>query len=340
MPVGRATIPEDLPVVNGFNETGFCLGISRYPGMLLQEGKFRTDEKVLVKCDFGTSPKCKGTYLKVYKNVVKGRGNNDGRDRCIYCFNSSCKAGKDSHHYKYEKDETYFDVINSDVKAYLLGWLAGDGHLKKDGLYLSIHSKDREILELFRRELNSNAPVRYREYDHTVNWGVNSVKLVTAVCKQLDVSVGKKSHKISLPRLSRSLTWAYLRGLFDSDGSVCSVFSKKTSPSCNISSMSKQLKTQIYELSTEEGIKSCVTRTMVHFWGQGALDFMSKLYEGAEYFLHRKQDMYVKWSSWKPYRGTIAKPRKVRSYYPPPSPEHRAKISEANRRRKGIRYKK
>jgi hypothetical protein len=62
---------------------------------------------------------------------------------------------------KYAGDETYFDQIDTRMKAYFLGFIAADGcivdnsnTLHKDTLAINIHERDTCILEKFRQELN------------------------------------------------------------------------------------------------------------------------------------------------------------------------------------------
>lgn len=125
-----------------------------------KNGKFfTTDEKVLISCDFKLNDNCKFQYYKVYKNILLCKSNNNGKDICINCFNTKSKTGKNNWNYKYNKNENYFKEINTELKAYLLGFIAGDGCIKNDGLYLENHIDDIEILQLFKTSLGSDAPI-------------------------------------------------------------------------------------------------------------------------------------------------------------------------------------
>jgi hypothetical protein len=62
---------------------------------------------------------------------------------------------------KYAGDKTYFDQIDTRMKAYFLGFIAADGCIVDnsntsctDTLAINIHKKDACILEKFRQELN------------------------------------------------------------------------------------------------------------------------------------------------------------------------------------------
>lgn len=278
--------------------------------MILSKIPTNKNKKVLIECDFKISSKCKGIYEKVYKNVLNTRGFTNGKDRCIFCFNSLTKCGENNQNFKYKKIENYFENIDSEIKAYLLGWVAGDGGIKKTGLYLSVHKKDKEITDLFCNEISPDFKPFFREYDNTLNIKINSIQIVKDLCKQLNVSPGKKSHKITLPNLEEKLLIHFIRGLFDSDGSVVSVGKKKTRPECNYSSMSEKIKEQIYNFCIEKNINCKISKTMVHWWGIHANNFMDLIYKNANYYLKRKYDLYREWATWIPHIGTQNFPNK------------------------------
>jgi hypothetical protein len=176
-------------------------------------------------------------------------------------------------------------------------------------LQLSIHQKDIEIINLFIKEISPQTKSKYREYDKTETIVINSMKLVKDLCKQLKLKgPGKKSDDIVLPDLSDELMWSFLRGLFDSDGSVANPMGKRTDPSCCIASMSIPIKEQIQKYCEKYEIKSYVSRTKIDFSGYNALKFMKHIYENTEYFLKRKYDFHKSWSSWEPFKGTTERP--------------------------------
>jgi hypothetical protein len=68
----------------------------------------------------------------------------------------------------------------------------GDGHIRKDGLQISVHKQDIEISNLFKDSISPNCKQFFRDYDNTVNIIINSVKLVHSLCKALNVNIDKK----------------------------------------------------------------------------------------------------------------------------------------------------
>jgi hypothetical protein len=315
--------------------------------IIIEKEKYRQEEKILIECDFKSSLKCKGQYLKVYKNIIKCRLNNDGKDRCCYCFNTLTKTGSDNYNFKFVKNEKFFENIDTELKAYLLGFIAGDGCIKKDGLFLENHIDDIEILELFKQNISPQSEF-HKHSDpergkNTICLKIHSVKIVNDLLKHLKLeSYGKKSDKIQFPDLSKKLLWHFIRGLFDSDGSIISPLAKSTYPRSNICSTSLKMQKDIIDLCINNNIKCGLssTNSSVYFMGNNCLLFLGKIYDEASFFLKRKMDLYKIWKTWVSGKGTIVKPRKIRTDYKPITEEHKEKIREANRKRKGCKYTK
>ena len=62
----------------------------------------------------------------------------------------------------YKINENFFDDINTEEKAYFLGFLYGDGYNneKKRTVVITLKSEDREILEIFTKILQPNKPLK------------------------------------------------------------------------------------------------------------------------------------------------------------------------------------
>lgn len=68
---------------------------------------------------------------------------------------------------RYSLDETYFDVIDTPNKAYILGLLFADGCNYPDTgeVRLSLQESEYSFLEDIKRELKSNRPIKCRHFD-------------------------------------------------------------------------------------------------------------------------------------------------------------------------------
>src|SRR5699024_3772120 len=64
----------------------------------------------------------------------------------------------------YYYNENYFEKIDTNEKAYWLGFIAADGNLyRRDGhqgmINITIHEQDIELLKNFKTELNTTKPI-------------------------------------------------------------------------------------------------------------------------------------------------------------------------------------
>lgn len=64
---------------------------------------------------------------------------------------------------KYSVDSFFFDNIDSESKAYILGFIISDGHVSKNNsLMISLHQKDRDTLERINEEMSSTYPIHMK----------------------------------------------------------------------------------------------------------------------------------------------------------------------------------
>ena len=117
---------------------------------------------------------------------------------------------------KYHFRENYFENIDSEDKAYWLGFVWADGYLGKDALEIELHIKDRDHLVEFQEDLCDNHKIyeRVRPTTHACRLILGSQKLVKDLIK-----LGYKE-KLIPNNLSVDLERHFIRGLFDGDGSV------------------------------------------------------------------------------------------------------------------------
>lgn len=129
---------------------------------------------------------------------------------------------------KYEYDNNYFEEINTQDKAYWLGFIWADGYIyeskKQRRLRIALKYDDRKHLEKFRESLRGNMDIK----EDTVNsFGaihpyvyidINSSKL----CDDLIRSgvIQYKENRKNLPNIKDELIPHFLRGLIDADGTI------------------------------------------------------------------------------------------------------------------------
>lgn len=129
---------------------------------------------------------------------------------------------------KYDIDETFFDVIDTEEKAYFLGFLYADGYNNTDrnSVALSLKEDDKEILEKLNNLLQPNKPLQYIEFK-TAN-SSNQYRLVIAnkhiSQKLVELGCDKaKTYSLKFPseeQVPKHLIRHFVRGYFDGDGCV------------------------------------------------------------------------------------------------------------------------
>lgn len=154
--------------------------------------------------------KIKYPFWKVYKILNKN--------------NIKKRLRKDYKKYKFQ--ENYFEIIDSQQKAYWLGFLYADGYNCVKGKYVSmaLQEKDLEILKKFKNHLNFNGPLTYKLKNNGQNqWqicicsGKFSKDLEKLGCVQA------KSLILEFPlNLQSKFIRHFIRGYFDGDGWVTS----------------------------------------------------------------------------------------------------------------------
>lgn len=121
----------------------------------------------------------------------------------------------------------YFKTIDSENKAYFLGFIAADGAIVNNKgtntnvLTITLNEKDREVLEVFVSELNSNKPI----YNINRKDGYKHVRFTTAkkefVSNLFQYGIGyRKSLTMGniIQHIPNEYKAAFIIGYFDGDG--------------------------------------------------------------------------------------------------------------------------
>ena len=136
---------------------------------------------------------------------------------------------------KYKVNEDYFEIIDSENKAYWLGFLYADGCVRKrygkngkskgGSVELSLKASDRYHISNFLYDIGSNAPIidknvnlNGKEYK-AVRVNISSIKMVNDLIDH--GCIEKKSLKLAKPvGVPCDLVSHFIRGYFDGDGCV------------------------------------------------------------------------------------------------------------------------
>ena len=254
---------------------------------------------ITVQCDFKSSPKCRDTYKMTMKDSVLNRSRNNGKVMCLFCSRRIKGSGRLNPNCKYEMDDDIFKSIDTEDKAYLLGWIGSDGHIGKRGFDIGIKNIDIKTLEILRDVVCPDLPISESKGRDIVHLVVNSQTISEDLCKLFKIAPGKKSHTINFPELNNeSLTWAFVRGYFEGDGNIRKPTDKHQRPECSISSSSNDM---LLGLKNFTNIKCYIGSNTITWDGFNALDFLGKLYDTPTiYRLQRKYESYRAWLGWQP----------------------------------------
>ncbi len=133
--------------------------------------------------------------------------------------------GRSEAYRKYAVDETFFDVINTEEKAYWLGFLTADGTIGDDLVMLALQEEDIRHLYKFISSLRSSHPVILREQAQKGKvYRFGQVRLTSQhLARALHrLGVGKKKTFTARPceYVPDHLLSHYWRGVFDGDGFI------------------------------------------------------------------------------------------------------------------------
>lgn len=134
--------------------------------------------------------------------------------------------------YKYlPPKHDFFDNIDSEEKAYLLGFFLADGFLTNNfrlGIENSID--DEEILLKFKENISPDAPLRYRDRKDNdikrkkqVIFIITSEKMFNTLSKKYNIIQNKTYNpefSFNFDLIPTNLVRHFVRGFFDGDGSI------------------------------------------------------------------------------------------------------------------------
>ena len=171
---------------------------------------------------------------------------------------------------KYTYNHDFFENIDTEEKAYWLGFLYADGcvNLQKNNsgeVSIKLYVGDNNHLKKFNKSLNGNIPVTYEEGICTFNDKTQyscsircySIKMATDL-----ISHGctpNKTFFITIPELDESLMSHFIRGFFDGDGCICTASKQRKTLGINFCSASQQFLSELRSILYKNGINSYIT---------------------------------------------------------------------------------
>lgn len=128
---------------------------------------------------------------------------------------------------KHKFNERYFENIDSEEKAYWLGFIAADGCVYKNKqsyrLQINLKGSDIDHLKKFQKAICSDYKITEKKVgkaqSNTCQLKINSTKMCNDLIKNNIIE--RKSIIFEPPILNKNLMNHFIRGYFDGDGCIC-----------------------------------------------------------------------------------------------------------------------
>jgi LAGLIDADG-like domain len=167
---------------------------------------------------------------------------------------------------KYKLNESVFDQIDTEEKAYLYGFIVADGYnnVERGVLSIHLHNRDKDILIKSKKVLGSSIPLKNTT---VLNKSGNKTPVVylrvySKLLSNRLVELGmnhEKFRSFKFPHwLNQSLYRHFLRGYMDGDGTI---ISSKNSERVSVSGTKSFCESVIKIIKTECGIKQIHMKT-------------------------------------------------------------------------------
>ncbi|MCA9749500.1 MAG: hypothetical protein KC414_10370 [Romboutsia sp.] len=172
-------------------------------------------------------------FKKIYQeeHLEKGMSYKEIRNkynipRGTWDYHVRQKLGLSNDGRKYRVNDNFFSVIDSEIKAYLLGFLYADGYLTNDGrIGININRKDEEIVKLIQSNICPNNIIEYTNHqdikrDPQVTIRFTSKKMYSDL-EKLGFSLRKTEVDSDIfNKIPFNFKNHFIRGFCDGDGSI------------------------------------------------------------------------------------------------------------------------
>lgn len=203
---------------------------------------------------------------------------------------------------KYNYNKNYFDIIDTEEKAYWLGFMYADGYVvyskesRNHEVSIELKASDYEHLIKFNKSLNGNIQVGFKERER---WGkLHKICYIRFYSKDLADGLTKngcienKTFFIKMPNIEEKLKKHFIRGFFDGDGSV---YHRKDRNGiyANFTSASYDFLVEIRVYLFDLGINSYIVKDREHYqlriYGKKfTMIFLEHIYGNSIIYLNRK----------------------------------------------------
>lgn len=199
---------------------------------------------------------------------------------------------------KYKVNHNFFEIIDTEEKAYWLGFIAADGCLShKCTLKLKLCLKDKKLIEIFKEHIEATYPLYYRSSKlngkvyYNIALKLSSEKIYNDL---IDKGITpRKSLTLKPPKnVPEHLIHHWIRGYFDGDG--CVHVEKRGKLRVSILGTKEVLGFILKQTKLNQRIETTKSKTF-RFRTSGlkkGLQFYHYIYNDATIYLERKKEKF------------------------------------------------
>lgn len=215
---------------------------------------------------------------------------------------------------KFSIKDDFFEKIDTEEKAYILGFISSDGYINRKLNHIKVDLKyiDKDILLKIKDAMEYTGEIKEYSYRNKVsNYEYENKICRLIICNKKLVDslyeygvVQCKSNTIGFPfnKIETELYRHYIRGYFDGDGSISIYKEKNNSLSLNITSSDKMccdiknilenifVGVKIYKYHRKESNKN--NSTIIISNKKYVTDIMNWMYNKSNIYLDRKYHKY------------------------------------------------
>lgn len=216
---------------------------------------------------------------------------------------------------KFQCDEKFFDVIDTEEKAYWLGFIYADGYVskqkygKKVGITLS--ENDIDHLEKFKESIKFEGPIHtFQPKENATNYTKNPYsRILISSDHMFDALVkhGVVEHKTNIlhaPKIDANLQAAFIRGYLDGDGCITRYVAKHNCMSYAVRILgTENLLDYIKEFIESNNVAKIrryyqrrpgqKVRSLEFAGNYQVRKFLDLIYQDAHIYLDRKHNRYI-----------------------------------------------
>lgn len=122
---------------------------------------------------------------------------------------------------EYKLKTNFFEKIDTEQKAYWLGFLSADGYynIKNNELALNLQNKDKGHMIKFKKSLKTNHKIKSYSYKD-ISFVKISIKDIHFTKHLKPFFKKNKTFTLRFPKIEKELERHFIRGYFDGDGSI------------------------------------------------------------------------------------------------------------------------